>query len=334
MNLPNKKLNFGNIDITNAVLLAPLEGITDLPFRLICKEFGADIVYTEFIASEALIRNIPQSFRKIVLSDKEHPVAVQIFGSDPNNMAEAAKIAQEEGADFVDINYGCWVKKIVNNNAGSALMKNPQLMAEISRKCVDSVFIPVTCKTRLGWDYDSINIYEIAEMQQQAGIQAITVHCRTRSQKITGNADWSFIPKIKQHLFQKNISIPIILNGDILSPELALDAMNIEGADAIMLARGAIGNPFIFRQVKQLLRGKTPTPITIEERIATCLKHLSLNIEYNLRYENAGLIEFRKHYSGYLKGLPNSSLIRQKLVRTTDFSEINDILNRFKDNLL
>jgi tRNA-dihydrouridine synthase B len=337
----NKKLKIGNIEIKNAVLLAPMEGITDLPFRIICKELGADIVYTEFVASEALIRDVPKSFRKIVLDERERPVSIQIFGNNPERMALAAKIAEEEGADFVDINYGCWVKKVVNNNAGSALMKFPELMAEITNKCVNATNIPITIKTRLGWDENNINIFEIAKMQEAAGASAITVHCRTRSQKITGAANWNFIPQIKE-----NINIPLILNGDILSSTKALEAMQIQGADAIMIARGAVGNPFIFRETKQKINDfsneinskaddkinseNSKAEITIRERIDFCIKHLSLNLE--LKGEH-GLIEFRKHYSGYLRGMFDASSVRQKLVIAKNFEEIIFLLNDYYDFL-
>lgn len=324
----NKKLKIGKNEFTNAVLLAPMEGITDLPFRLICKELGADIVYTEFVASEALIRDVPKSFKKIALNEKERPVAIQIFGNNPERMAMAAKIAQDEGADFVDINYGCWVKKVVNNNAGSALMKTPDLMAEITEQCVNAVSVPVTVKTRLGWNSENINIYEIAKMQEQAGASAITVHCRTREQKITGKADWSHIPKIKA-----NITIPLILNGDIMTPELALQAMQTE-ADAIMIARGAVGNPFLFREAKQIINESETKEIkindTIRERIDFCIKHLKLNIEIKGKH---GLLEFRKYYSGYLRGMFSAREVRQKLVVSNNFDEIVNFLNEYYDYL-
>lgn len=321
----NKKLKIGNIELTNAILLAPMEGVTDIPFRLICKELGADIVYTEFVASEALIRDVPKSFKKIVLDDRERPIAVQIFGNNPERMAMAAKIAQDEGADFIDINYGCWVKKVVNNNAGSALMKHPELMAEITNQCVAATTVPVTVKTRLGWNQENINIYEIAKMQQAAGAAAITVHCRTREQKITGKADWSHIPKIKE-----GITIPLILNGDIITAQDALNAMTTEGADGIMIARGAVGNPFVFREAKQLVNGNEITETTISERIDYCIKHLKLNIELK---EKNGLIEFRKYYSGYLRGFYNAGVVRQKLVVADNFDEITTILNEYYNYL-
>ena len=321
-----KQIIIGDIKITNPILLAPMEGITDIPFRLLCKEYGADIVYTEFAASEALIRYVPQTLKKIKIDDKERPVAIQIFGSSPESMLKSAQIVEQSGADIIDINYGCWVKKVVNNNSGSALMKFPDLMAEITNKCVNAVRVPVTIKTRLGWDFDSINIFDIAKRQQEAGAKVITVHCRTRSQKITGNADWSYIPEIK-----KNITIPLILNGDINSAELCLSAMNIEGADGIMIGRSSIGNPFIFKQGKELINTGSYSQPTIKDKIECCIKHLELNLEIKGKH---GLIEFRKHYSGYLKGMYNSSEYRQKLVRTENIDEIKNILNDYYNFLL
>ena len=316
-----------NIKIKNAILLAPMEGITDLPFRLLCKELGADIVYTEFVASEALIRDVQKSFNKMLIDKKERPVAIQIFGSNPKVMAEAAKIAEEEGADIVDINYGCWVKKVVNNNAGAALMKNPELMAEITNECSASVKIPVTIKTRLGWDKKSINIFEIAKLQEKAGAKAITVHCRTRDMKITGKADWTFIPKIK-----KEISIPLVLNGDISSPQVALEAIKTEGADAIMIGRAAVGNPFIFSEAKYLFEnGEEMPPATIQKRIDVCIKHLENCIEYK---GQQGLYEFRKHYSGYLRGMFGATNVRQKLVVSEEINDIKKILSDYYDYLV
>jgi len=319
-----KNLNIGNININNPILLAPMEGITDLPFRLLCKEYGADIVYTEFAASEALIRNVPQTLKKINIDDKERPVAIQIFGNSPERMAEAVKIAEDKGADIIDINYGCWVKKVVNNNAGAALMRYPELMAEITNRCVNAVKIPVTIKTRLGWDFDSINIFDIVTIQEKAGAKAITVHCRTRSQKITGNADWSFIPQIKKY-----INIPLILNGDISSPELCLEAMNIQGADGIMIGRSTIGNPFIFKQGKEIITNGIYAYPTINDKINCCIRHLELNLEIKGKH---GLLEFRKHYSGYLKGIYNAKEYRQKLITTENFDEIKNILQSLINN--
>ncbi len=318
----NKIFNISDgINIVNGIFLAPMEGITDLPFRLICKELGADILYTEFVASEALVRDVEKSFRKIHLDDRERPVAVQIFGNNPHVMAQAALIAQEEGADFVDINYGCWVKKVVNNNAGSALMKSPELMAEITSQCVNAVKIPVTIKTRLGWNKENINICEIAKMQEEAGAKAITVHCRTRDMGISGKADWSYVPKIKEH-----ITIPLVLNGDINSPETVAAAMQTEGVGAIMIGRAAVGNPFIFREAKQFMADNSFEKAAVRERMDVCLRHLRYTIEAKGGH---GICEFRKHYSGYLRGMFGAATARQRLVVAENYDEICGIIDEY-----
>lgn len=320
MNNIEKKIKIGDIEITNGVLLAPMEGVTDIPFRVVCRRLGADLVYSEFIAAEALIRDAKKSFDKIKIAAEERPTAIQIFGSKVESMAHAAKIAEDCGADILDINYGCWVKKVVNGNAGAALMKDPSLMFDITKACVEAVNIPVTVKTRLGWDKNSINVFEIAKMQEEAGAKAITIHCRTREMGMSGEADWSYIPRIKEH-----INIPLILNGDIKNAHDALRAMQTEGADAIMIGRGCVGNPFIFREAKRLIDlGQEPEAINVKERIDACLGHLDLMIEH--KGLSRGIKEFRKHYSGYLRGMYNNSKARQVLVVTDEYEEIKNIL--------
>lgn len=323
----NKIFKIDNIEIKNGIFLAPMEGITDLPFRIICRRFGADIVYTEFVASEALIRDVEKSKIKIRVIDKERPVAVQIFGSDPYVMSEAAKIVEQAGADIIDINYGCWVKKVVSHNAGAALLKNIPLMNAITQAVVKAVKIPVTVKTRLGWDKNSIIINEVARMQEESGAKAIAVHCRTREMGMGGKADWSFIPEIK-----KNISIPLILNGDITSPETAHAALEINGADAIMIGRAVLGNPFIFRDAKKYIEtGQLPEKPNINERFDVLLEHLKMNIED--KGLPRGLVEFRKHFSGYLKGLHNASHYRQILVQMNDMQEVFELLEQYREYL-
>lgn len=323
----NKIYKIDNIEIKNGIFLAPMEGITDLPFRIICRRFGADIVYTEFVASEALIRDIEKSKIKIRVIDQERPVAVQIFGSDPYVMSEAAKIVEQAGADIIDLNYGCWVKKVVSHNAGAALLKNIPLMNAITQAVVKAVKIPVTVKTRLGWDKNSIIINEVARMQEESGAKAIAVHCRTREMGMGGKADWSFIPEIK-----KNISIPLILNGDITSPETARTALEINGADAIMIGRAVLGNPFIFRDAKKYIEtGQLPEKPNINERFDVLLEHLKMNIED--KGLPRGLVEFRKHFSGYLKGLHNASHYRQMLVQMNNMQEVFELLEQYRDYL-
>jgi tRNA-dihydrouridine synthase B len=317
--------------IINPIFLAPMEGITDMPFRIICREMGADIVFSEFIASEALIRDAKKSFAKMLFAEKERPVAIQIFGNDPKVMAEAAQIVESEGADIVDLNFGCWVRKVVNHNSGAALLKDPERMCEITQKCVDSVKIPVTAKTRLGWSPSTIIIEELAPKLEKTGIKMLTVHCRTRDMGMRGEVDWSYIDRIK-----KNINIPLILNGDIKSPSDAKRAFTSTNCDAIMIGRAVVGYPFMFREIRSLLdNGIEPLAPTVKERIDTCIRHLEFSLEID-GYPK-GMFEFRKHYSGYLKGLYNASNIRQKLVVTDDIEDIKNILydyNKFLDKYL
>lgn len=311
------------IDIENAILLAPMEDITEQPFRIICKKYGADILYSEFISSEALYRNVPKSIKKIEFTEAERPIGIQIFGANDEPMVESAKLIESFAPDLIDINYGCWVKNVVRNNAGAFMLKQPERMQELTRKVVESVSLPVTVKTRLGWDRNSIVIEDVARRLEDVGISALTIHCRTREEAHKSQADWSWIPNVK-----KVVSIPVILNGDVKTFEDVRRAFDETGCDGVMIGRAAIGNPFIFAQAKEFLRtGEIPPPPTIEERVNICLEHLKLNIAY--KGEKLGIIEFRKFYSGYLKGLPNVSTIRQKLVTSDSFIEIEETLNSF-----
>lgn len=327
----NKKYGFlkiGKIEVENPVLLAPMEDVTDLPFRLICRKLGADIVYSEFIASEGIIRDSKRSRQKMLIDERERPVALQIFGSNIDSMVKSAQIIEEIGVDFIDINYGCWVKNVVRNNAGAALLKEPDKMVAMTKAVVDSVNVPVTVKTRLGWDKSSIIIVDLAKRLEDTGIAALTVHCRTRNDAIRGEAEWFWIPKIKD-----NVSIPVILNGDVKNYKDVKRAFEETGCNAVMIGRAAIGYPFIFREAKYYL--ETCQEITnpdIKERFDICLEHLRNEIEFKgLR---RGIIEFRKNYSGYLKGLRDSHQVRQKLVVAETFDEIADILKNYRDNLL
>lgn len=322
-----KKIKIGKLEIENPVFLAPMEGITDEPFRIICREMGADIVFSEFIASEALIRDAAKSFAKMRYTEPERPVAVQIFGSNADVMAAAAKIVEKTGADILDLNFGCWVRKVVGHDSGAALLKDPQRMFEIIASVCDAVEIPVTVKTRLGWSAGSINIVDIAEGIQRAGAQMLSLHCRTREDGMHGNADWSYISKVKE-----KISIPLILNGDVRTAGDAVRAFETTPCDGVMIGRGAVGNPFIFRQMRRALDyGAEPEEISLRERVDTCLRHLQLSVDYSGFPK--GMYEFRKHYSGYLKGLYEASRIRQKLVVTDDLNEIHDILNNYLEDL-
>ncbi|MGB9911833.1 MAG: tRNA dihydrouridine synthase DusB [Candidatus Kapaibacteriota bacterium] len=309
-----------NIIIENAIVLAPMEDVTEKPFRMICKEYGADVVYSEFISSEALYRGVDKSIRKIDFDERERPIGIQIFGANDEPMVESAKLVEKFQPDFIDINYGCWVKNVVKNNSGAAMLKQPERMTELTRLVVKSVNLPVTVKTRLGWDRSSIVICDVAKRLEDVGISAIAIHCRTREDAHKGEADWSWIAKVKEV-----VSIPVILNGDVKTAYDVKRAFDETGCDAVMIGRAAIGNPFIFSEAKYYLRtGKLAQPASVRERIEVCLQHLKLNIEY--KGARLGIIEFRKFYSGYLKNLPNASKVRSKVVVSESYSEIEEIL--------
>lgn len=319
-------MTIGSVTVDKGVLLAPMEDVTDMPFRRICKRYGADIVYTEFISSDGLVRDARRSLEKLRLAEDERPVAIQIFGGDEEVMVDAARRAAESGPDFVDINFGCWVKNVVVRNAGAALLKDPQQMERLTRAIVQAVDKPVTVKTRLGWSRDNIVILDVARRIEDAGAKALTVHCRTRDMGHDGEADWSWIPKIKEI-----VSFPVIVNGDVKTPEDVQRAFNETGADAVMIGRAAIGHPFIFKHAKQFMETGAYTPVTPRERIETCLEHLRLDLEH--KPERRAIHEFRKHYGGYLKGLRNNSACRQDVVRSDAYAEIEDRMLRFADEL-
>ena len=317
-----RKTKIGNIDIGNGVFLAPMEDVCDLPFRIVCKELGADIVYTEFISSEGIVRDAKKAKKKMTVVDKERPVAVQIFGGRPEAMVESAKIVEDAGADILDINFGCWVKKVVQREAGAAFLKKPDEMVELTRQVAEAVDIPVTVKTRLGWDPNNIIITDIAPQIEEAGAKALAVHCRTRDMGMTGQADWTWIPRIKEL-----IDIPVILNGDVVTPFDVERAFTETGCDAVMIGRGAIGYPFIFKQAKDYLEtGSFEEVIGIRKRIDTCLDHLSRTIEFKGPH---GLVEFRKHYSGYLKGFYGASEVRKNIMECNTYDEVRNVLEQY-----
>jgi tRNA-dihydrouridine synthase B len=317
------QLTIGKVSVKNGILLAPMEDVTDMPFRVICKRMGADIVYTEFISSDGLIRDARRSLEKLELSPEEHPVAIQIFGGELDTMKAAAEKAESSSPDFIDINCGCWVRNVVARNAGAALLKDPPAMAAMTKALVDTVRLPITVKTRLGWDKQSIVIEEVAKRLQDAGASAITVHCRTRDMGHSGDADWHWIPKVKQA-----VSIPVILNGDIVHAQEALRAFKETGCDAVMIGRAAVGNPFIFREAKYLLEhGNECAPPTFEEKIRTCIEHLKLQLFR--KSERKAVLEFRKFYAGYLKGLHCASGVKQDVQLYESFAEVEDRLELY-----
>ncbi len=320
-------LKIGNIEIENAILLAPMEDVTDVSFRLVCKELGADLVYTEFVNSEGLIRANEKTHKKLKIIDEERPVGIQIYGANIDSMVGAAKIAEAENPNLIDINAGCWVKNVVGHGAGSALLKDPPYMQQMVEAIVKTTKLPVTVKTRLGWDAESIKILEVAKRMEDAGAVAITVHCRTRKMGHSGDPDWSWIPRVKEV-----VNIPVILNGGVFTAYDVKRAFDETGADAVMIARGAIGNPWIFKEAKELMNtGNITTVIDEELRIKTCLRHLKLAID--VKGERRAVLEHRKYYSGYLKGLYNASKTRAELMQYTDYNGVEGILLKYLEFL-
>ena len=307
----------GNIDLGEfPLLLAPMEDVSDPPFRRLCKMHGADMLYSEFISSEGLIRDAIKSRQKLDIFDYERPVGIQIFGGDEEAMALSAKIVATVNPDLVDINFGCPVKKVVSKGAGAGVLKDIDLMVRLTKAVVNSTSLPVTVKTRLGWDEQSINIEEVAERLQDVGISALTIHARTRSQMYKGHSDWSYIAKVKDN---PRMHIPIFGNGDIDSPEKALEYRNKYGIDGIMIGRAAIGYPWIFNEIKHYFTtGELLPSPTIADRVEAAKNHLLWSVEW--KGERQGVVEMRRHYANYFKGIPNFKEHRHKLV-TLDASE-------------
>jgi len=307
----------GNIDLGEfPLLLAPMEDVSDPPFRRLCKMHGADMLYSEFISSEGLIRDAIKSRQKLDIFDYERPVGIQIFGGDEEAMALSAKIVATVNPDLVDINFGCPVKKVVSKGAGAGVLKDIDLMVRLTKAVVNSTDLPVTVKTRLGWDEQSINIEEVAERLQDVGISALTIHARTRSQMYKGHSDWSYIAKVKNN---PRMHIPIFGNGDIDSPEKALEYRNKYGIDGIMIGRAAIGYPWIFNEIKHYFAtGELLPSPTIADRVEAAKNHLLWSVEW--KGERQGVVEMRRHYANYFKGIPNFKEHRHKLV-TFDASQ-------------
>jgi len=317
-------VTIGNIVLPDfPLLLAPMEDVSDPPFRAVCKDNGADLMYTEFISSEGLIRDAMKSRQKLDIFDYERPIGIQIFGGDEDAMALSARIVDTVNPDLLDINFGCPVKKVVSKGAGAGVLKDLDLMVRLTEAVVRSTKLPVTVKTRLGWDDSSLNIEEVAERLQDSGIKALAIHGRTRAQLYKGHSDWSLIAKVKNN---PRIHIPIFGNGDINSPQKAAEYKERYGVDGIMIGRAAIGYPWIFREIKHYVKtGELMAPPTLEERIIVCKKHLHKSFEW--KGPIAGINEMRRHYTNYLKGLPNIKEFRTKLVTLTTVEEIEAVLN-------
>ena len=317
-------VKIGNIDLGEfPLLLAPMEDVSDPPFRFVCKQNGADMMYTEFISSEGLIRDAAKSLQKLDIFEYERPIGIQIFGGDIEHMREASEIASAAGPDLVDINYGCPVKNVVCKGAGSSLLQDIDKMVKMTEAVVKASHLPVTVKTRLGWDDNTKNVYEVAERLQDVGIQALTIHGRTRAQLYKGEADWSLIREIKRN---PRIKIPIFGNGDVDGPEKAANWRMEYEVDGIMIGRAAIGYPWIFREVKHFFRtGEHLAGPTIEERITVCRTHLEKSIEW--KGPKTGVFEMRRHYANYFKGLPDFKPYRMRLVSEGDISNIYSILD-------
>ena len=321
-------MRIGDIEFPDrAVFLAPMEDVTDPSFRYMCKRFGADMVYTEFISSDGLIRDARKSLAKLEISDGERPVGIQIYGNQIEPMVEAARIAESANPDVIDINFGCPMKKIAGRGAGSGMMRDVPLMVEMTRRIVQAVRKPVTVKTRLGWDDESKNIEEIALRLQDVGIAALTIHGRTRAQLYRGEADWTLIGKIKNN---PAIHIPIIGNGDVDSGEKAKRMFDTYGVDAVMIGRATYGRPWIFREVKHYLAtGETLPQPSVAERVAIAKEHLAKSVE--IKGERVGVLEMRRHLSNYFKGLPDFKQTRLKLVTLTDIDELQATISSIAD---
>lgn len=325
-------MKIGNIDLgANPVMLAPMEDVTDRSFRLICKEQGADMVYTEFVSADALIRNIAATTRKLHINQAERPTAIQIYGREVAPMVEAARIVEQASPDILDINFGCPVKKVAGKGAGAGMLRDIPKMLSITRAIVDAVKIPVTVKTRLGWDANSKIIVELAEQLQDCGIQALTVHGRTRSQMYTGEADWEMIARIKDN---PRFTIPLIGNGDITTPEKLRDAFCRYGVDGVMVGRASIGAPWIFHDMKQMLLNGDFTPLSIEEKFKLLRRQITESID-NID-ELRGILHIRRHLaaSPLFKGIPFFRDTRVAMLRANTYAELDSILHRIEHEII
>ena len=321
-------MKIGNVELKNKVFLSPMAGVTDLPFRLICKEQNCGMLYTEMINAKALCYDDKNTKKMLNIEYEEHPVAVQIFGSDPEFMGRAAEIMNAYPNEILDINMGCPAPKVVKNGDGSALMKNPKLTEEVLKSVVKNSTKPVTLKIRKGWDDNSVNAVEIAKIAEASGISALAIHGRTREQYYSGNADWDIISEIKNA-----INIPVIGNGDVFSVEDARNMLNKTGCDAIMIGRGAQGNPWIFKRINHYMEtGEILPEPTLEEKINTAIKHLNLAVKEHGEY--VAVREMRKHIAWYLKGLKGSAKVRDEINKITSYEEVITRLNEYMEDTL
>lgn len=325
-------MRIGNVDLGDKpVMLAPMEDVTDQSFRQICREQGADMVYTEFVSADALVRSVNSTLRKLNISDAERPAAIQIYGKDIDSMTEAAKIAEAAHPEVIDINFGCPVKKVAGKGAGAGMLRNIPLMLAITRAVVNAVKVPVTVKTRLGWDADSKIIVELAEQLQDCGIQALTIHGRTRAQLYTGEADWTLIGKVKAN---PRMHIPIIGNGDITTPQKLADYYNRYGVDGVMVGRAAIGAPWIFREMKQFLANGTIPEISNRDKMQLLRRQITESIDRIDEYR--GILHIRRHLAAtpLFKGIPNFRETRIAMLQASTYEQLNEILNYVETHFL
>ena len=324
-------MKIGNIEFgPRPVFLAPMEDVTDIGFRLLCKRFGASMVYTEFVSAEALIRDVKSTLQKLTISDEERPVGIQIYGRDIDAMVEAAKMVEQAGPDLIDLNFGCPVKKVAGKGAGAGMLQNIPKMLEITRKVVDAVKLPVTVKTRLGWNHDQLIITELAEQLQDCGIQALTIHGRTRSQMYTGQADWTLIGEVKRN---PRIHIPIIGNGDITSAEEAQQAFDTYGVDAIMIGRATFGRPWIFKEVRDYLDQNQGDVLDFNAKLDILIEQLRINVERI--DEKRGILHTRRHLAAtpIFKGIPNFRPTRIAMLRAETMDDLLAILEQIRTQL-
>lgn len=320
--------NIANIELGEfPLLLAPMEDVSDPPFRRLCKENGADMMYTEFISSEGLIRDAAKSVQKLDIFEYERPIGIQIFGSEIDSMKRAAEVTEQAGPDVIDINYGCPVKKVACKGAGAGILQDIPKMVKMTEEIVKSTKLPVTVKTRLGWDENTKFIVEVAERLQDVGIQGISIHGRTRKQMYKGEADWTLIGDVKNN---PRMHIPVFGNGDVFSPEVAVEKKKKYGVDGVMIGRASIGYPWIFREIKHYLAtGEHLAPPTLSERLDAAQRHLELSVEW--KGERLGIIEMRRHYTNYFKGIPHFKDYRIKLVTEDDLSALRATFHHIKE---